>query len=124
MLLTVTSLISLPTLQQTSFAKDLLCVSVIISNTLLYDIILLINCYSILAKLWLLLKSFRSNFGSFQRGGCDVYVHVTRGSQLELKRARCKISNEGYVSHNIWVIFYYSTGFPVGGAFRQKRMQK
>ena len=50
MVLTVTLSISLPTLQQTSFAKDLLCVSVIISNTLLYDIILLINCDSILAK--------------------------------------------------------------------------
>ena len=40
----------LPTLQQTSFAKDLLCISVIILNTLLYDIILLINCHSILAN--------------------------------------------------------------------------
>ena len=54
MLLTVTQWISLPTLQQTSFAKDLLCVSLIILNTLLYDIILLINRYSILAKFWLL----------------------------------------------------------------------
>ena len=38
---------------------------------------------------------------------CDVYVHVTR-SQRELKRARCKISNKGYLSLNIWVIFYHS----------------
>ena len=38
---------------------------------------------------------------------CDVYVHMTR-SQLELKRARCKISNKGYLSLNIWVIFYHS----------------
>ena len=29
-------------------------------------------------------------------GSCDVYVHVTR-SQLELKQARCKISNKGYL---------------------------
>ena len=29
-------------------------------------------------------------------------------SQLELKRARCKISNKGYLSLNIWVIFYHS----------------
>ena len=99
---------SLPTLQQTSFAKDLLCVAVIISNTLLYDIILSINCYSFLAKKFWLLKSFRSNFGSFQRGGCDVYVHVTR-SQLELKRARCKISNKGYLSLNIFVILCHNS---------------
>ena len=38
---------------------------------------------------------------------CDVYIHMTR-SQLELKRARCKISNKGYLSLNIWVIFYHS----------------
>ena len=38
---------------------------------------------------------------------CDVYVHMTR-SQLELKRARCKISNKGYLSLNIWVMFYHS----------------
>ena len=38
---------------------------------------------------------------------CDVYVHMTR-SQLELKRARCKISNKGYLSLNIWIIFYDS----------------
>ena len=56
MMLTVTQWISLPTLQQTSFAKDLLCVSVIISNTLLHDIILLINCYSLLAKFLAIVK--------------------------------------------------------------------
>ena len=32
-----------------------------------------------------------------------VYIHVTR-SQLELKRARCKISNKGYLSLSIFVI--------------------
>ena len=94
-------------MQQTSFAKDLLCVAVIILNTLLYDIILLINCYSFLAKNFGYLKSFRSNFGSFQRGGCDVYVHVTR-SQLQLKQARCKISNKEYLSLNIFVILCHN----------------
>ena len=29
-------------------------------------------------------------------------------SQLELKQARCKISNKGYLSLNIWVIFCHS----------------
>ena len=38
---------------------------------------------------------------------CDVYVHVTR-SQLELKRARCKISNKGYLSLNIFVILCHN----------------
>ena len=38
---------------------------------------------------------------------CNVYVHVT-WSQLELKQVRCKISNKGYLSFNIWVIFYHS----------------
>ena len=38
---------------------------------------------------------------------CDVYVHVTR-SQLELKRARCKISNKGYLSLNICVILCHN----------------
>ena len=51
-MLTVTQWISLPTLQQTSFAKDLLYVSVIILNTLLYDIILSTNRYSFLAKIF------------------------------------------------------------------------
>ena len=38
---------------------------------------------------------------------CDVYVHVTR-SQLELKRARCKISNKGYLSLNIFFILCHN----------------
>ena len=57
---------------------------------------------------------------------CDVYVHVTR-SQLQLKRARCKISNKGYLSLNIFVILCHNTlatgalagadpGFDQGGA--------
>ena len=39
----------------------------------------------------------KAHFGKIPLGNCDVYVHVTR-SQLELKRARCKISNKGYLS--------------------------
>ena len=46
-------------------------------------------------------------------GGYDVYVHMTR-SELELKRARCKISNKGYLSLNIWVIFNHSIFLPQG----------
>ena len=37
-----------------------------------------------------------------------MYIHVTR-SQLELKRARCKISNKGYLSLNIFVILCHKT---------------
>ena len=37
-----------------------------------------------------------------------VRTHVTR-SQLELKRARCKISNKGYLSLNIFVILCHNT---------------
>ena len=36
-----------------------------------------------------------------------MYVHVTR-SQLELKQARCKISNKGYLSLNIYVILCHN----------------
>ena len=36
-----------------------------------------------------------------------VRTHVTR-SQLELKRARCKISNKGYLSLNIFVILCHN----------------
>ena len=43
----------------------------------------------------------------FRKVNCDVYVHVTR-SQLELKRARCKISNKGYLSLNIFVILCHN----------------
>ena len=43
----------------------------------------------------------------FEGGYCDVYVHVTR-SQLELIRARCKISNKGYLSLNIFVILCHN----------------
>ena len=42
-----------------------------------------------------------------------MYVHMTR-SQLDLKRARCKISNKRYLSLNIWVIFYHSNWDPWG----------
>ena len=70
-MLTVTYWISLPTLQQTSFTKDLLCASVIISNTLLYEIILSINCYSILAKYWLL-KNPLDLILAPPKGGGDV----------------------------------------------------
>ena len=44
---------------------------------------------------------------------CDVHVHVTR-SQLELKRARCKISNKGYLSLNIFVILCHNMVSEVG----------
>ena len=43
----------------------------------------------------------------FANEGCGVYTHMTR-SQLELKQARCKISNKGYLSLNILIIFYHS----------------
>ena len=38
---------------------------------------------------------------------CNVYVHMTR-SQLELNRARCKISNKGYLSLNVFVILCHN----------------
>ena len=36
-----------------------------------------------------------------------VRTHMTR-SQLQLKRARCKISNKGYLSLNIFVILCHN----------------
>ena len=36
-----------------------------------------------------------------------MYTHMTK-SQLELKRARCKISNKGYLSLNIFVILCHN----------------
>ena len=36
-----------------------------------------------------------------------VHTHVTR-SQLQLKQARCKISNKGYLSLNIFVILCHN----------------
>ena len=36
-----------------------------------------------------------------------VRTHVTR-SQLQLKQARCKISNKGYLSLNIFVILCHN----------------
>ena len=59
-------------------AKDLACVSVLVLNTLLYEIILLITLYSFWENLWLLLKHLLDlhNFGSFQSGGYNVYIHL------------------------------------------------
>ena len=43
------------------------------------------------------------------KGGMQcVRTHVTR-SQLQLKQARCKISNKGYLSLNIFVILCHNT---------------
>ena len=38
-------------------------------------------------------------------------------SHLELKRVRCKISYKGYLSLNIWVIFYHSTDSSSSSSF-------
>ena len=45
------------------------------------------------------------------KGGMQcVRTHVTR-SQLQLKRARCKISNKGYLSLNIFVILCHNNDY-------------
>ena len=74
---------------------------------LLYDIILPLIVIHFWQKI-LAIKNPLDLVLAPSKGGCDVYIHVTR-SQLELKRARCKIGNKGYLSLNIFFILCHNS---------------